>query len=319
MQTPCRALPAGRGQGESYINLHNYLCVNVHARLISKVFNRVWDSCMPPLRRRYVWKKEFSEKRIFKIFKDRKNDIQPTAVRRKRMDGAKIYTGSGDDIMIGTLEMPEVRQPVSKRFLYRAAKRISDIVISVLGLAVLSAVFVITALAIALEDGGPVFYAQKRIGKDEKEFKIYKFRSMYKNAEAIHENLREEYGCRDVSFKLQNDPRVTKVGRVIRKFNIDELPQLINIIKGDMSLVGPRPLPVYEYVDEQRQYGKRYIKRYAVPQGLTCIWQISNRASVDFEKRMQLDVEYAEKSGLWMDLKLVVKTFVFTVTGRAAY
>ena len=128
MQTPCRALPAGRGQGESYINVHNYLCVIIHARLISKVFNRVWDSCMPPLRRRYVWKKEFSEKRIFKIFRDRKNDIEPTAVRRKRMDGAKIYTGSGDDIMIGTLEMPEVRQPVSKRFLYRAAKRISDIV-----------------------------------------------------------------------------------------------------------------------------------------------------------------------------------------------
>ena len=142
---------------------------------------------------------------------------------------------------------------------------------------------------------------------------------MYKNAEAVHEKLREEYGCQDVSFKLQDDPRVTKVGKVIRKFNIDELPQLINIIKGDMSLVGPRPLPVYEYEDEQKQYGKRYIKRYSVPQGLTCIWQISNRASVDFERRMQLDVEYAEKSGMWMDLKLVIKTFIYTIAGRAAY
>lgn len=235
------------------------------------------------------------------------------------MDGVKIYTGSGNDIMMDTLEMPGLRQSVRKRLLYRAAKRISDIIVSLLGLVVLSVVFVITALAIALEDGGPVFYAQKRIGKDEKEFKIYKFRSMYKNAEAIHESLREEYGCEDISFKPQNDPRVTKVGRIIRKFNIDELPQLINIIKGDMSLVGPRPLPVYEYVDEQKQYGQRYIKRYSVPQGLTCIWQISNRASVDFEKRMQMDVEYAEKSGVWMDFKLIVKTFLFTVVGRAAY
>lgn len=235
------------------------------------------------------------------------------------MDGVKIYNGSGDDMVMGTLEMPGARQSVNKRLLYRSVKRAADIMISLIGLMVLSVVFAITALAIVLEDGGPVFYTQKRIGKHEKEFKIYKFRSMSKNAEAIHESLREEYGCRDISFKLKNDPRVTKVGRVIRKFNIDELPQLLNIIKGDMSLVGPRPLPVYEYEDEQKRYGKRYIKRYSVPQGLTCIWQISDRASVDFEKRMQLDVEYAEKSGMWTDLKLVIKTFVFTVSGKAAY
>lgn len=206
-----------------------------------------------------------------------------------------------------------------KGLLYHKIKRLMDITLSAGALVVLSPVFLVTAVMIKLEDGGTVLYTQKRIGKYKKEFKIYKFRSMCRNAEEIHESLRAEYGCQDVSFKLQEDPRITKVGRIIRKFNIDELPQLINILKGDMSLVGPRPLPNYECEEEQKRYGDRYIERYSVPQGLTCIWQISDRASVEFEDRMQMDVEYAHKRGLLMDCKLIVKTLVFTVTGRAAY
>lgn len=234
------------------------------------------------------------------------------------MDGAKLFTASEESLIVEkSLLANSDKRGISG--IYGSVKRISDIVFAFCGLIVLLPVFLMTALAIMIEDRGPVFYAQKRIGKYEKEFKIYKFRSMYKNAEEIHEELRKEYGCEDVSFKLKNDPRITKVGKVIRKFNIDELPQLINILKGDMSLVGPRPLPVYEYEDEQKQYGKRYIERYSVPQGLTCIWQISNRASIDFEDRMQMDVEYARKKGFWIDLKLIVKTFVFTLTGKAAY
>ena len=234
------------------------------------------------------------------------------------MDGAKLFTASEESLIVEkSLLANSDKRGISG--IYGSVKRISDIVIAFCGLIVLLPVFLVTALAIMIEDRGPVFYAQKRIGKYEKEFKIYKFRSMYKHAEEIHEELRKEYGCEDVSFKLKNDPRITKVGKVIRKFNIDELPQLINILKGDMSLVGPRPLPVYEYEDEQKQYGKRYIERYSVPQGLTCIWQISNRASIDFEDRMQMDVEYARKKGFWIDLKLIVKTFVFTLTGKAAY
>lgn len=244
------------------------------------------------------------------------------------MDGAKIFTGSQDNMMTEEFEVAAVNKSLfmdadkelfDRRILYKSIKRMSDIIISFAGLIILLPVFVAAAMAIILEDGGPIFYTQKRIGKFEKEFKILKFRSMYKNAEKIHENLREEYGCREVSFKLRDDPRITKVGKIIRKFNIDELPQLINILKGDMSLVGPRPLPVYEYEDEQKRYGNRYIERYLIPQGLTCIWQISNRASVDFEDRMQMDVEYARRRGFWMDFKLIVKTFVFTVTGNAAY
>ena len=234
------------------------------------------------------------------------------------MDGARIFTGSEESLISEQSIILNTDKGVSGG-LYRSLKRMSDIVISFSGLIVLLPVFLVTAAAIIMEDGAPVFYAQKRIGRNEKEFKIYKFRSMYKNAEEIHETLRKEYGCEEVSFKLKEDPRITKVGKIIRKFNIDELPQLINILKGDMSLVGPRPLPVYEYEEERRQYGNRYIERYSVPQGLTCIWQISNRASVDFEERMQMDVEYARRKGFWMDAKLIVKTFLFTVVGKAEY
>lgn len=234
------------------------------------------------------------------------------------MDGAKLFNISEDGLMD---EKPLLVNTDKRAFIgvYGLIKRMSDIVISFCGLIVLLPVFLLTATAIMLEDGGSVFYTQKRIGKYEKEFKIYKFRSMYKNAEVIHEELRKEYGCEDVSFKLKEDPRITRTGKIIRKFNIDELPQLINILKGDMSLVGPRPLPVYEYEDEQKQYGKRYVERYSVPQGLTCIWQISNRASIDFEDRMQMDVDYARKRSLWIDFKLIVKTFMYTLTGKAAY
>lgn len=236
------------------------------------------------------------------------------------MDGVKLFTGLENSLVAEENAYLYIDKEISVgRKLYRPVKRMADIMISLLGLIILLPVLAVTALAIVIEDGGPVFYTQKRIGKNEKEFKIYKFRSMYKNAEQIHETLRAEYGCRDVSFKLKYDPRVTKSGKIIRKFNIDELPQLINILKGDMSLVGPRPLPVYEYEEEQRRYGKRYIGRYSVPQGLTCTWQISDRASIDFERRMQMDVEYARKRGFWLDFKLVMKTFIFTVAGNAEY
>lgn len=244
------------------------------------------------------------------------------------MDGSKLLTGSDESLAAVNFGAAVIEQQASGqadhgllggRWLYRAAKRAVDVAASLMGLLVFAVVFAGTALAILTEDGGPVLYVQKRVGKDGRVFQIYKFRSMYKNAEAAHESLKEEFGCEEVSFKLQDDPRITKVGKVIRKFNIDELPQLINILKGDMSLVGPRPLPVYEYEEERKKYGSRYIERYAVPQGLTCIWQISDRASVDFEARMQMDVEYAKKRGLLLDLKLIIKTFIFTVTGKAAY
>lgn len=208
---------------------------------------------------------------------------------------------------------------VPKSISYRIVKRMLDIVCSLAGLVVLAPVFAVTALAIKAEDGGTVLYKQKRIGKDKKCFYIYKFRSMRKDAEQIHEKMRKQYGCEDVSFKLKEDPRVTKVGKMIRKTNIDELPQLINIIKGDMSLVGPRPLPDYEFRDEQREYAGKYDTRYTVPQGLTCYWQVSDRASVEFEERMKMDAAYAKECSIGKDMILIVKTAVYTITGKAGY
>lgn len=202
---------------------------------------------------------------------------------------------------------------------YFYAKRVFDVVASLVAVLILLPVYLITAVAIKLEDKGPVFYLQKRVGKGEKVFTIFKFRSMRADAEKIHEQMKKEYGTEEVSFKLKKDPRVTKVGRIIRKFNIDELPQLLNILKGDMSIVGPRPLPVYEYEDEQKEYGSKYKERYYVPQGLTCYWQISNRAVVSFEERMQMDVQYSKESNMLIDVKLIIHTFMAVISGKAEY
>ena len=208
---------------------------------------------------------------------------------------------------------------VSRSIGYRVIKRAFDIIISLIGLVVLSPVFIITIIAIRLEDHGPAFFTQNRVGKDKAVFKMYKFRSMKMNAAEIHEQMKKEYGWDDVSFKLKDDPRVTKVGSFIRKTNIDEMPQLINIFLGHMSFVGPRPLPVYEFEEEQETYKGKYDLRYAVPAGLTCIWQISNRSELSFADRMKMDVDYSIKCGLGMDVKLFFQTFVYTIAGKAAY
>lgn len=212
---------------------------------------------------------------------------------------------------------------VKKNVAYRFLKRSSDIFLSLLALIVLSPIFLITMIAIAIEDGGPFFYNQKRVGKGKKEFKMYKFRSMRKDADKIHEQMKKEYGEGDVSFKLEDkvDPRITKVGRFIRKTNIDELPQLVNIIAGDMSIVGPRPLPTYEYEEEQARFDGAYDERYDVPQGLTCYWQTTfgERGKISFADRMQMDVDYARESNILIDIKLVVKTAVGTVFGKAGF
>ena len=230
------------------------------------------------------------------------------------MDGTKVLT---EDTVIGKNHMKKVYQ--RKGLLYRVWKRIFDICLSCIALICLSPIFLITIIAIRVEDGGPVFFTQLRTGKNMRSFRIYKFRSMRKDADKIHEELRKKYGNTEVSFKLQDDPRVTKTGRIIRKFNIDELPQLLNILAGSMSFVGPRPLPVYEYEEEQKRYGEKYIRRYSVPQGLTCYWQISDRGKHSFETRMQQDVNYADNCCMKEDLKLIAKTFLFTICGKAEY
>lgn len=198
---------------------------------------------------------------------------------------------------------------------YVTIKRGIDIVGSLVGILVLSPIFLTTAAAIVIEDNGPVIYKQKRIGKDEKIFWMYKFRSMYKNADTMHDELKEKYHSKEVSFKIKDDPRITKVGKIIRRLSIDELPQLFNILKGEMSIVGPRPLPDYEYEDIK---GK-YTERYKVPQGLTCYWQVSGRSNIDFDKRMEMDKQYAKDANLLLDIKLILKTIWTVLCGDGAY
>lgn len=204
---------------------------------------------------------------------------------------------------------------------YFLLKRSMDIVLSIIGIITLSPVCLIAAIAILIEDGRPVFFKQVRIGKDKKEFMMYKFRSMKRNAEELHEQMKKESGQQEVSFKLSDkeDPRVLMVGYYLRKFSIDELPQLINIIKGDMSLVGPRPLPKYEFLDTEKLYGNIYDRRYSVEQGLTCYWQVAGRADISYERRMEMDCQYAEEASVSKDFKLIIKTVLYAVLGKGEY
>lgn len=187
---------------------------------------------------------------------------------------------------------------------YLIAKRLLDILGSLMGIIFLSPIFLITAIAIKLESKGNIVFSQKRVGLDGKEFKMYKFRSMVVNAEELKEKLAKENEMSGPMFKIKHDPRITKVGKFIRKTSIDELPQLINVFKGDMTLVGPRPsLP-----KEVAQFEPWMKKRLEVKPGLTCYWQVSGRNNIDFEEWMKLDVKYVNERSFLLDIKLILKT-----------
>ena len=188
--------------------------------------------------------------------------------------------------------------------LYEVIKRLIDVVCSFLGVLVLSPLFIIIAIIIKTTSKGPVFFSQKRVGKNGKEFNMYKFRSMVVNAEELKEKLADQNEMSGPMFKMKDDPRVTKVGKFIRKTSIDELPQLWNVLKGDMSLVGPRPsLP-----KEVAQFEGWMYKRLEVKPGLTCYWQVSGRNNIDFEDWMKLDIRYVDERDLWIDIMLIFKT-----------
>lgn len=193
---------------------------------------------------------------------------------------------------------------------YEICKRIIDIIGAGLGLILLSPIIAIVACAVKFTSKGPVFFSQKRVGKNGELFEMYKFRSMVVNAEELKENLEEQNEMSGPMFKIKDDPRITKVGKFIRKTSIDELPQLWNVLKGDMSLVGPRPsLP-----KEVEQFDNWMFKRLSVRPGLTCYWQVSGRNNIDFEDWMKLDVKYVDERNIWIDIKLIFKT-VFVLFG----
>ncbi|MCT3584277.1 sugar transferase [Levilactobacillus brevis] len=202
------------------------------------------------------------------------------------------------------------------RYMYRVVKRVFDFVASLLGLILLSPVFLIVAIAIKLEDPkGSIFYSQIRLGRQQRPFKMYKFRSMIVNADKLLKKLADQNEVDGAMFKIKRDPRVTNVGRFIRKHSLDELPQLMNVLLGQMSLVGPRPpLPgeVVNYTDYDKQ-------RLFVKPGCTGLWQVTLRSEADFEEMVRLDLEYIDRRGFWFDLYVLIRTIVVFFKPNGAY
>lgn len=204
---------------------------------------------------------------------------------------------------------------IDKQYGYRVCKRIFDIIASVIGLIILSPVFLIVAIAIKLDDGGPVFYDQIRVGRNGKKFKMFKFRSMRVNAEDEIEKLQKHSEVDGAMFKMRNDPRVTRVGKFIRKTSIDEFPQLINVLVGQMSFVGPRP-PLPREVKNYTEYDKQ---RLYVKPGCTGLWQVTARNSVGFQEMVNIDLDYIQNRSIWLDLKIIFKTIKVIFVPNEAY
>jgi exopolysaccharide biosynthesis polyprenyl glycosylphosphotransferase len=195
-------------------------------------------------------------------------------------------------------------------------KRTLDIAASGAALIVLSPVFLLIGIAVWVEDGGTVFFAQRRVGQFGREFRMYKIRSMCLNAEQRLKELMEMNQHKEgVTFKVKHDPRITRVGRWLRKFSLDELPQFYNVFIGDMSLVGPRP-PV---PSEVSKYSLAHRRRLAIKPGITCIWQISGRSEIDFSGQVQLDVDYIENLSFWTDMVILARTVPAVLSGKGAY
>lgn len=201
------------------------------------------------------------------------------------------------------------------------AKRAVDVVGSLVLLLLLLPLLVAIVVLIRLSSSGPALFMQERVGKDEHMFRMYKFRTMFANSNsAIHEAYSRALisgaaGAHQGAFKLRSDPRVTPLGRILRALSLDELPQLVNVLKGDMSLVGPRPPLPYEV----ELYGPRERHRLAVPPGITGLWQVSGRSALNFQQMIQLDLSYIEHWSIWLDLKILLRTPLVVIRRQGAY
>jgi lipopolysaccharide/colanic/teichoic acid biosynthesis glycosyltransferase len=179
----------------------------------------------------------------------------------------------------------------------------------------LAPLFVLVAVLIKLDSHGPALFAQSRVGLNKRRFPMYKFRTMVVNAEKLQAQLESRNEVSGPVFKIKDDPRITRVGRFLRKTSIDELPQLFNVLKGDMSLVGPRPLPVRDYEGFDQDWQRR---RFSVRPGVTCLWQISGRSSIGFNDWMDLDMRYIDHWSLWLDVKILARTIPAVMKGSGA-
>lgn len=224
----------------------------------------------------------------------------------------------GEVATAGALNMVELCVQVPVKELptgYRLAKRVLDVVVASVALVLLAPVMLLIAIAIKLDSPGPVLFKQIRIGKGGKPFWFIKFRSMVKNAEQMKQELLSRNEVRGgTAFKIRNDPRVTRVGRFLRRYSLDELPQLLHVLRGEMSLVGPRPpLPA-----EVAKYGEWEMRRLSVTPGLTCLWQISGRSDIGFREWVELDHIYIDTMSFWTDLKILLFTIPAVLSGKGA-
>ena len=197
---------------------------------------------------------------------------------------------------------------------YRISKRIFDISLCLIAAPAIILLMAVIALLIFIDDPGPIIFKQMRTGKGGHRFAMYKFRTMVTNAEELKQKYAHLNELTWPDFKITNDPRVTRIGRILRKTSLDELPQFINVIKGEMSLVGPRPTSF-----DVSTYSLWHTERLEVLPGVTGLWQVNGRSDVDFDERLRLDIEYIERQSLWLDIQILISTFTVIFTQRGAY
>ena len=250
----------------------------------------------------------------------------PVALRRHRVRGGRsaatansaagsVAAPSNREVIELFREQLEAVRRQNARPLYLAAKRVFDVVSSAIGLVLLSPFIALAALLVKLSDGGPVLYTHRRVGEGGRVFRCFKFRTMIVDADEMKASLEHLNRHADPrTFKMEHDPRITRVGRWLRRTSFDEVPQLFNVLLGDMSMVGPRP-PI---PDEVEKYSLWEMQRLSVKPGLTCIWQVSGRSRLPFPKQLELDIEYIRKRNLLLDLRLVFATFRAVITGDGA-
>lgn len=260
----------------------------------------------------YPWDHEIHGQTLDERYERLERRDKPDAGRRPRVGSARPTSGavvsverSSSSNLIQAEELCfSVALPVWKRTL--------DVLVALVLLVLLAPFLLVAAIAIKTTSKGPLFFCQWREGKNGRKFRIYKFRTMVENAECLQEELRHLSEQNGPAFKIENDPRLTWVGRFLRRTCFDEVPQLINVLQGDMTLVGPRPLPV----NESRACTRWQRRRLDVTPGMTCIWQVSQCR--DFEDWMRMDLEYIERAGFWLDMRLLLQTAKFVLLRRAS-
>jgi lipopolysaccharide/colanic/teichoic acid biosynthesis glycosyltransferase len=197
---------------------------------------------------------------------------------------------------------------------YEFFKRMMDVGLCLVALPVVLPIIALCGLALWIEDPGPIFFLQQRTGRGGRRFRMYKLRTMLKNAEELKEQYRHLNELTWPDFKISDDPRITRVGRILRKTSLDELPQLLNVLKGEMSLVGPRPTSF-----DASTYSLWHTERLEVTPGITGLWQVSGRSDLEFDDRLRLDIEYIRRRSLWYDLVLIFRTIGAVIFGKGAY